>query len=133
MPSALKEVKSKEAAKEKPKTKIDLRLVRETEDRAKQWMEANNKLEGDAVGPLLPLRPGTLHELSGAFRAEGRRRNPQWYNDGAEFLLKSQNEGRKLERPVRHGARHGLRRPFPHALHARRPSSSRRSLTAKAR
>ena len=73
VPSALREVKPKEAAKEKPKTKIELRLVRETEERAKKWMATDREARGGAVDPLLPVRSGTLHEFSRAFRAEARR------------------------------------------------------------
>ena len=42
---------------------------------------------------------------------------PKWYNEGAEFLLKTQTKERELDRSVHGGARHGFQHPIPHAGH----------------
>jgi hypothetical protein len=89
LPSALKEVKAKTEKKEKPKTKIELSLVREAGARAKKWMEANNKIDGTQwVHYFLYAeeRCMTFREIfEGAAEKE-----PLWYDEGARFLLKSQ-------------------------------------------
>ena len=92
LPTALKEVKSKDAPKDRPKTsKIELRAVHEAEDRSKQWMAANNKIEG------MQWAHYYLYALERcmAFRDKFDHRDeaePQWYNEGAAFLLKTQTE-----------------------------------------
>ncbi len=94
LPTALKEIKSKEAIKkekERIKTRIDLRQIRETQSRAKDWMEANYKMP-PAEWPHYYLyaleRCMSFRELF-EHKAE---KEPQWYDDGAEWLMKTQGK-----------------------------------------
>jgi len=92
LPTALKEVKSKDALKDRPKTtKIDLRAIREAEALSKQWMAANTKIEG------IQWTHYYLYALERcmAFRDKFDHKDepePQWYNEGAAFLMKTQTE-----------------------------------------
>ncbi len=90
LPSALKEIKKKEPAKARVASHIDPRLVRETEDRAKKWMDAHSKVKDVSMWVHYYLyaleRCMSFRELyDGTAEKE-----PEWYNDGAEFLIKSQ-------------------------------------------
>ena len=94
LPSALKEIKGKEKEPAKERIKIaDRRAMRcaKREDRAKKWLAANGKLESIQIWVYYYLyaleRCMTFRDLF-EHRAE---KEPEWYNDGAEFLLKSQN------------------------------------------
>lgn len=94
LPTALKEIKSKEAIKkekERIKTRIDLRQIRETQSRAKDWMETNYKMP-PAEWPHYYLyaleRCMSFRELF-EHKAE---KEPQWYDDGAEWLMKTQGK-----------------------------------------
>jgi hypothetical protein len=95
LPNALREVKKKDAKKKRPRSnKIDIRAIRETETRAKAWLEANNKLEG------LQWTHYYLYALERcmAFRylfeqsPDEVTREPEWYNEGAKFLMKTQGK-----------------------------------------
>jgi hypothetical protein len=90
LPSALKEIKSKENTKERVRSRIDPRLVREAEERAKIWMEKNNKI--DKTIPWVNYYLYALERCM-AFRElfeHASEKEPQWYNDGAAFLMKDQ-------------------------------------------
>jgi hypothetical protein len=89
-PSALKEVKSKDF-KEK-KLRVDLRQIRETQDRAGRWLEKHDKVTSDM--PWLHYYLYALERCM-AFRYLFEHREeeePRWYTDGAEFLLKTQGQ-----------------------------------------
>jgi hypothetical protein len=100
LPSALKEVKEKEL-KERIKTKLDPHAVRDTEARAKEWMKKNKWL--DANAPLADLKQWAHYYLYAlercmAFRylydhtPDALQVEPDWYNTGAEFLMKTQGK-----------------------------------------
>jgi hypothetical protein len=89
LPSAIKEVKSKEPPKEF-KSKIDVQTVRKAEGRAKLWLEEHGKVEG---GPFVYYYLYAL-ERCNSFREmfENKpEKEPRWYNEGAQFLMKGQN------------------------------------------
>ena len=89
LPAALKEVKVKENGKERIKTRIDVRLIREAESRSKEWMAKNNKIDPAqwcyyylyALERCMSFRELFDHKTE---------REPEWYNEGAEFLMKAQ-------------------------------------------
>ena len=100
LPSALREVKGKEV-KERIKTKLDARAVRDTEARAKEWMKKNKWL--DANAPLGDLKQWAHYYLYALERCmsfrylydhtpEAVQAEPDWYNSGAEFLIKTQGK-----------------------------------------
>jgi hypothetical protein len=91
LPSALKEIRPKDNNKAKSKSRIDPRLVHEATARSVQWFKQNT-----AVDP-----PGFTHYFLYAlercmsvreFCEQRVEREPQWYNDGAHYLIKSQKE-----------------------------------------
>jgi hypothetical protein len=90
LPTALKEIKAKDAKKEKPRTKIEVTAVRDAGTRAKKWLDANGKL--DATTPWLHYflyaeeRCMTFREI---FEGQAEK-EPQWYDDGAKYLMKNQ-------------------------------------------
>ena len=92
LPPAVKEIKPKEGGKERAKFKsrIDPALVRAAEDRGNQWLEQNYKIDP----------PGYTHyflyalERCMSFREfceQKVEREPRWYDDGAQYLIKTQN------------------------------------------
>jgi hypothetical protein len=90
VPSAMKEVKEKEPAKERIHTRIEMRLVRDTETRANAWLEAHGKVAESeqwvhyylyALERCMSFREHFEHKTE---------KEPKWYNEGAEFLMKSQ-------------------------------------------
>jgi hypothetical protein len=89
LPSALKEVKSKENAKERFRSRIDPHLIREAEDRVKKWMATPVKLEETmwvnyylyALERCMTFREVYEHR---------DEKEPQWYTEGAQFLMKTQ-------------------------------------------
>jgi hypothetical protein len=95
LPSALKEIKKKEKekeSKERVKSRIDPRLVREAEERAKTWRDAHSKAKNVAMWVHYYLyaleRCMSFRELY----EHSEEKEPEWYNDGVDFLLKSQHE-----------------------------------------
>ena len=88
LPSALREIKDK--SRKQFKTQIDIRQVRETEARGLQWMQANYKLDPPPIYVHYGLY--ALERCMG-FRElfeQHFEKEPAWYTDGAEFLLKKQ-------------------------------------------
>ncbi len=94
LPSALKEIKGKEkeAAKNRVKSRIDPRRCAKREDRAKKWLADNGKPENIKIFAYYYLyaleRCMTFRDLY-EHRSE---KEPAWYNEAAEFLLKYQNK-----------------------------------------
>ncbi|MFZ1935997.1 MAG: prenyltransferase/squalene oxidase repeat-containing protein [Thermoguttaceae bacterium] len=92
LPTALKEIKKKEKepAKERVKSRIDPRLVHDTEERAKKWMDAHPKVKDVEMWVHYYLY---ALERCMSFRSlyeQTDEKEPEWYNDGAEFLMKTQ-------------------------------------------
>jgi hypothetical protein len=92
LPSALKEVKQKEKepAKDRVKSRIDPRAVHDTEALAKKWMDAHSKAKDVQMWVHYYLY---ALERCMSFREvyeNTSEKEPEWYNDGADFLLKSQ-------------------------------------------
>jgi hypothetical protein len=89
LPSALREIKDK--SKNQFKTQIDIRQVREIEARGLRWMQTNYKLD--------PPPEWVYYCLYALERCMGFRelfeqqfeKEPDWYTNGAEFLLKKQD------------------------------------------
>jgi len=94
LPSALKEIKAKEKepAKERVRSRIDVRLVREAEDRSKKWMEANNKVDDSQQWVHYYLYALERCMAFREFFDHKPEKEPEWYNDGAAFLMKSQGQ-----------------------------------------
>lgn len=90
-PSALKEVKPKETGKEKPKSKFDVRAVREAEARAKTWLEANGKIDPTMWAYYYLYAQERCMSFREIFDQRSEK-EPAWYDEGAEFLLKNQGE-----------------------------------------
>ena len=90
LPPALKEVKDPQQQQpERPKTRIDPRLIREAVSRGNRWMRANYKIDPPQWTHyyLYALeRYWSFREL-----AEGNpEEEPMWYNDGVRYLLGNQ-------------------------------------------
>ena len=97
IPSALKEVKDPdEREPERPKTRIDPRLIREVQSRGNRWMRANYKIDPDKWTHyyLYALeRYWSFREL-----AEGKPEGePRWYDDGVRYLIGSQEQDGRWE------------------------------------
>ncbi len=90
LPSALKEIKEKTPVKERPNTRIDVRAVYEAEENAKRWLAEHS---GAKNVPMWVDYYLYALERCMAFRESYENTDesePDWYNDGAEFLMKSQ-------------------------------------------
>lgn len=88
LPSALREIKDK--SKTQFTTKINIRQVRETEARGLQWIRTNYKLDPAPDWVYYCLY---AMERCMSFRElfeQNFEKEPDWYTDGAEFLLKKQ-------------------------------------------
>jgi hypothetical protein len=94
LPSALREIKAKEKgpAKERVKSSIDPRALRETQDRAAKWLQDHNKIDAAlswtnyylyALERCMSFRELFLHKTE---------KEPQWYTDAAEYLMKTQEK-----------------------------------------
>lgn len=96
LPSALKEVRKKDKEKEREvreryKSRINPATVRETEERAKGWMAAHSDVS--KVGRFVHYYLYALERCK-SFQElfEGNaEKEPAWYTDAADFLMKSQN------------------------------------------
>ena len=92
LPPALKEVKPKQPPPQdaaKPKTRVDLHVLREVQSRGNRWMRANYDISPKAwtFYYLYALeRYSSFRELA-AGKAE---KDPKWYNDGARYLIRTQ-------------------------------------------
>jgi hypothetical protein len=91
LPPALKEIRAKDKSNERGnyKSRIETKLVHETEGRANQWLQKNYQIDP----------PGYTHyylyalERCMSFRDYCERKveeEPRWYNDGAQLLIKTQ-------------------------------------------
>ena len=87
--AALKEVKAKEPVKERVKTRIDVRLIREAESRSKGWMAANNKIDPNEWVHYYLYALERCMSFREIFDQQSEK-EPKWYDEGAEFLMKTQ-------------------------------------------
>ena len=95
LPSALKEVKGKEKEKDRIKTRIDPRAVHDTEARAKQWMDKHTKISDAQMWVhyyLYALERCMTFRYLYEHASKAETAEPEWYNDGADFLMKSQDK-----------------------------------------
>jgi hypothetical protein len=92
IPTALKELKPKDAKKEKPKTKIELKAVHDTEARAKDWLKANSKVEGVSWVNYYLYALERCMTFRAEFEQREEAKEPEWYNDGTAFLMKTQDK-----------------------------------------
>jgi hypothetical protein len=92
LPPALKEVKPKQPPPQdpaKPKTRVDLHLLREAQSRGNRWMRANYDVSPKAwtYYYLYALeRYSSFRELA----AGKPEKDPKWYSDGARYLIRTQ-------------------------------------------
>jgi hypothetical protein len=92
VPVGMKEVKKKDPAKSKPKTKIPLQSIRETQNRAKQWLDTNGKIEPGTWPNYYLYALERCMSFRAFFEQKDEEKEPKWYNEGAEYLFKSQAE-----------------------------------------
>ena len=88
LPPALRPLK-KAAAQKGPATNVDGRLLRAAQDRGKSWFAKNYKIDppGFTHYYLYALERGKSFQEAAAGRSV---KEPTWYNDGFEFLKKTQ-------------------------------------------
>ena len=94
LPLALKEVVPREDGRGavKRKSRIDASRVRETRSRADRWLQANYQIEY----PVYTYYYLYSLERCMSFQEyleQNRGTEPQWYDDGARFLIESQTKG----------------------------------------
>ena len=88
LPPALRPLK-KAAVKKGPATNVDGKLLRAAQDRGKSWFAKNYKIDppGFTHYYLYALERGKSFQEAAAGRSV---KEPTWYNDGFEFLKKTQ-------------------------------------------
>ena len=89
LPPALRPLKRAAAAKKGPATNIDGKLIRAAQERGKAWFAKNYKIDptGFTHYYLYALERGKSFQEAAAGRSV---KEPTWYNDGFEFLKKTQ-------------------------------------------
>jgi hypothetical protein len=89
LPPALRPLKRAAAAKKGPATNIDGKLIRAAQERGKAWFAKNYKIDpaGFTHYYLYALERGKSFQEAAAGRSV---KEPTWYNEGFEFLKKTQ-------------------------------------------
>ncbi len=89
LPPALRPLKKAAAAKKGPATNVDGKLLRAAQERGKTWFAKNYKIDppGFTHYYLYALERGKSFIEAAAGRSV---KEPTWYNDGFEFLKKTQ-------------------------------------------
>ncbi|MHB1037182.1 MAG: hypothetical protein ACYC0Y_21395 [Pirellulales bacterium] len=88
LPPALKEVR-RDKPEPAPRTQIPAEWVRVVQTRGNAWMQANYKIDAEPYTHYYLYALERYH----SFREKAEHRSeaePKWYNDGAEFLIKTQ-------------------------------------------
>lgn len=93
VPSALKEVKPKNAKPDpsKYKSKIDSKLVREAQERGNGWFAANFKVQVENFN-FYYLYALERYKSIAEFCDKNEEKDPQWYSDVAQFLIEKQGQ-----------------------------------------
>lgn len=91
VPSALKEIMAKDTGQSqvKPKSRINPQLVRERQSQALRWLQANYKVDPSGYTHYWLYALERCMSFQD-FIERKIDRGPQWYDDGASYLIKSQ-------------------------------------------